>query len=630
MPRRARHLIPTQLPRRGEVIASCTILLLLMHLLLAQLTLVFAVAFIGVSKASRWRLWWLAVPALAGLAWTLAIGPRAAAAGFTAGPAQLLAYLSQSGQSLSHLLHPRGAFADAGNWLPRQAPLALVAASAEAALAGWLDWVHTNEWEVASPRPGALAAVRGALNGRAISAGGVLTRDGCCLGVARATGARVALNWQETAGGVLVTGAATEIVTVTSLQIVHAALRRRMPVIALDMSGSAAAGRALAAACAATGTPLRAFGPADFRHEGSTSDGCYEPFRHVGPEQRLAMTLALLGMDGAGDRSADGARTYLRTVFEMIEAVPADPRTAVLDDVTHLLNPQALQARFALVPGADRRRNQLAHLAAASARIAQEDPNALLSTVRQLAAVRRSAAGRWLCPGSEEIDLARVVRERSAAFFSVEDPALARLICADIAAVGEDLCRIGVDGDGLAWLCGCESLPSGSLARLVAGGATAGLPVLLTSASPAAADLAATMNVVIMHRLADEAAAASLATRTGTRLLPGTTATGQQFVPRPAVPAQALLSLAPAQFVLAVNSPRKRLVRAGQAVPARLPRGDQLVSADGKARQDSADRTDRLLSAAEEDLLLSAGAEARPLTAHRKDPLVSTNKKEEP
>src|SRR5580693_9228919 len=42
MPRRARHLIPTQLPRRGEVVAAFAVLMLLSHLLFAQLTLVLA------------------------------------------------------------------------------------------------------------------------------------------------------------------------------------------------------------------------------------------------------------------------------------------------------------------------------------------------------------------------------------------------------------------------------------------------------------------------------------------------------------------------------------------------------------------------------------------------------------
>ena len=45
--------------------------------------------------------------------------------------------------------------------------------------------------------------------------------------------------------------------TVASLQVVHAALRRRKPLIVLDVSADAAIARALTAACAATGTPLR-------------------------------------------------------------------------------------------------------------------------------------------------------------------------------------------------------------------------------------------------------------------------------------------------------------------------------------------------------------------------------------
>jgi hypothetical protein len=600
--------------------AACAVLVLLAHLLVAQLTLLLAVAFLGVSRISRWRLWWLAVPAVTGLAWTLAIGPRAAAAGMGAGPAQVLAYLGQAG----HLLNPRGAFAGAGNWLPRQFPLALVAASAEAALAGWLDWVHTDEWEVTPPRPGVFAALRSAVNRRAIGAGGVLTRDGCCLGVAQATGARVVLSWPEAAGGILVTGAVAEIVTVTSFQVVYAALRRRKPVIALDMSGSPALGRAFTAACAATGTPLRVSG---------NPGGCYEPFRHASPQRRLAMTLALLGTDGGSgavavagagagaragaddgagagdgagdgadggaDGSADAARTYLRALLEVIDAVPGDPRTPILDDVVHLLNPRALQARFELVPTADGRRDKLAGLVAASAAKALADPGPLLAAARQLTAVRQSPAGRLLRTESQGIDLARAIRERSAVLFSLDDSRPARLVCADIAAVGEDLRGIGVDGDGLVWLHGCESLPPETIAGLVAGGASAGLPVLATSTSPAAADMAGMMSTVLIHRIADEAAAVSLAARTGARMAPAGTAPadGQELVAHPAVPARTLLTLAPADFALAVNSPRYRLVQPGQAVPARLPSQARSTQArDRGARLVAANREDRLVS----------------------------------
>ncbi len=81
-------------PRRGEVVAALALGWVAAHLLLAQLTLVLAVAFGLIGRATRWRPGWLAVPAVVGLVWVLAIGPRAALAGFTAGPRQVLGYLA--------------------------------------------------------------------------------------------------------------------------------------------------------------------------------------------------------------------------------------------------------------------------------------------------------------------------------------------------------------------------------------------------------------------------------------------------------------------------------------------------------------------------------------------------------
>ncbi len=254
-PRRARQLIPAGLPRRGELIAVSAVALLLAHLLLAQLTLVLALAFVAVGKATRWRLWWLAGPAAAGLAWTVAAGPGNAIAGFTAGPAGILWHLG-GGHLAGRDGQPLAGFAGAQHWLPRQLPLALVAGAAEAALIGWLDWLHTDEWAVPPPRPGLIAAARRAITTRRTRAGAVVTREGCALGVVPATGAIAELRWAETARGALVVGAAAQDVALAGLQVVHAALRRRKPVIVLDPGGDAVIARALAAACRATGTPL--------------------------------------------------------------------------------------------------------------------------------------------------------------------------------------------------------------------------------------------------------------------------------------------------------------------------------------------------------------------------------------
>jgi hypothetical protein len=256
MPRRARQQIPAGLTQRGRVTAACAVLILLAHLLLAQVTLGLAVAFTVTGRVSRWRLWWLTVPAAAGLAWALAIGAGRAGAGFAAGPAHVLGYLGR-GRLAAGLGHPSGPFAGAGSWLPRQLPIALIAGAAEAALIGWLERLRADGPAVRPRRPGAVAAMRTALAASLIRSGSVVTRDGCALGVAPATGAVAELRWPEIAGGVLVAGAESQGVTVTSLQVVHAALRRRKPLIVIDASADAAIARALAAACAATGTPLR-------------------------------------------------------------------------------------------------------------------------------------------------------------------------------------------------------------------------------------------------------------------------------------------------------------------------------------------------------------------------------------
>jgi hypothetical protein len=416
MPRRARHLIPLDLPHRREVVAACAVLLVIAHLLVAQLTLGLALAFTVVGSASRWRLWWLAGPAAAGLVWTLAVGPAQAAAGFAAGSAHVLDYLGH-GLLAQRLGHPLAAFAGAGDWLPRQLPIALVSGAAEAAVIGWLGWLQTDEAALPPRRPGAVAAIRAGLAAALIRSGSVVTREGCALGVDQATGAVVDLRWREIAGSVLVVGAVAQEVTVASLQVVHAALRRRKPLIVVDPNADAVIAGALSAACAATGTRLRS-----------------------------------------------------------------------------------------------------------------------------------AAAG----------DLGQVVRERSAVLLRVGSPEAAARACAAIAALGRNLRRIGVDGDGLVWVPGCDSVPAAALVPLINAGGAVGLPLLMTTTSAAVArELAGLVGVVLIHRLADPTAAADLAALVG---LAGPA--GSRRRPAP---------LGPGEFVLAVNAPRRRQVELGRLVPARLP-----------------------------------------------------------
>ena len=212
--------------------------LVVAHVLFAQLTLVVAVAFVLVTRVTRWRLSWLAAPAVIGLAWTAAVGPRAAAAGLAEGPARIVGFLGAGGHQAAHVLHFTAAFTGIGGWLPRQLPLAILTGTAEAAIIGWLSWLHTAaEPDAGPPRPAGGGPARRGQAGH--PAGGVVTRDGGCLGIAEGSGARVTVSWPETAGGVAVCGSAGPDVLTAGFQLVHAAIRRRKPVLAVDLTAEA-------------------------------------------------------------------------------------------------------------------------------------------------------------------------------------------------------------------------------------------------------------------------------------------------------------------------------------------------------------------------------------------------------
>jgi hypothetical protein len=135
---------------------------------------------------------------------------------------------------------------------------------------------------------------------------------------------------------------------------------------------------------------------------------------------------------------------------------------------------------------------------------------------------------------------------------------LARLICHDLLGAGAALSGIGVDGDGLIWLTECGSLPRSCVTDMIAHGADTGLPVLAaTTSPPVASDLAELTNVLVAHRMNDDAAARQLAGAAGQ--LAGDA--GQ---------AGRLAALRDGEFLLAVAEPR-RVVPRGVLVRARTP-----------------------------------------------------------
>jgi hypothetical protein len=494
-PRRLPYPVPRDAPHHGELTAVIALLVLLAHLLLAQLTLLLSVAMCATGRISRWRPEWLAAPAGAGVLWVLAIGPSRAVDGLTAGPRQVLGYLGGIGAHPGHLLHLAGAYAGPAHWLPEQLPLALILASAETLGLGWLvrRLGRGYAW-----RPGLIvAARRRATAASLMSGGGVVTRDGCCLGLDVATGRPAAISWREAEAGVLCAGTAP---TESGFCMAHAAIRRRKPVIVVDLTGSPWLADSLAAACVEPGAPFSCFGPA--------GPGYYEPLRGRDPARAAALVMGMIDWTDVGDQQRRSCAAYLTDALAVQAAAPGDRQMSLLDDLVRLLTPDGLRERAALIPGYHPRRDVLTDRASVSAGLLQADPAITAVPAAQFPMLRASALGRWLqpaAPGGPRVSLGQTIRERGVILFSMDRAAhgasagmIARLVAADLTAVCGELLEMSVSGDSLAWFNGCEVLGQRVLADLVGLGPGTGMAVVLGVASAAVADhLSTEVNVLV-------------------------------------------------------------------------------------------------------------------------------------
>jgi hypothetical protein len=599
MPRRFRYLFPADTSRRGELAAALVIAALLVHLLFAQLTLVLAATFWAVSRISRWRPLWLAIPAAAGLLWVLAIGPGRAAAGFTAGPGQVAAYLAGIVGHPGHLLHLSRAFAGLSRWLPRQLPVALIAAAAEAAAASWLSRPRSGGAESPAVRPGLVVAVRRGYTTATLASGGVVTRDGGCIGLDEVTGRPAAISWPEAERGVLCAGPDAAALTETGFQLAHAAIRRRKAVIMIDLTGSRQVAESAAAICSAVQAPLRCYGEPD--------NGCYEPYRGGDPARAAALVMAMIDWAGVSDQHRRTCAGYLSEVFAVIAAAPADQRLPVLDDLLRLLQPAALRARAGRVPAYYPHRQVLADRAGVAAGLLEADLAAVSAITAQLPRLRASALGHWLRPAGPArppgravrpgpaavlpVSLGQAVRERGVVLFSLDRSVhgrsasmIARLATADAMTVLIDLQSMAARCDSLIWINGCEVLERWLAADLVSLGAATGAAVAFsTTATATAAGLAAQARVLMIRGPADPDLAECFASLAGSALAAGPAAgpAGRQADaagPAPAAPfrmqdsdrrcAQSLLNRRPDALALLVRGPQRRLQPSCRAVPA--------------------------------------------------------------
>ncbi len=492
-----------RLPTKADEFTACLGLAgVLAHLLLAPLTLLLAIALHLAGRLMHWRPAWLAVPAAAGLAWSLALGPRAAFAGFTAGPHQVLGYLAAAPAHPGHLARLGRAFAGISRWLPRQAPVALLAAPAETVLGHRARRPRAGRAGSPAARPGPLAAARWQLTVRAVRSGGVTGRAGGVLGADWRTGRPVEISWAAAGGGVLLAGDGP--VLAASFQLVHAAIRRRKPVIVADLAGTPGLARSLAAACAAAAAPLQVFGAA--------GPGCYDPLRGAGPAQQAALVLGMIGWTAGTDHIQRACADYLNDLFAVSAAAAPGPPVPLLDDVAALLQPAVLRARAAQVPPYHPRRELLAGRARAAASRLEAEPGAAAFLAGELTALRASPLGRWLRPAAggggtgrpeQGISLGTVIRDRAVVLFSLDvarfgraAQMIANVVALDLRARYAAAHRQGVPGDGLAVFTRGDLLAGPALTGLLDIGGRAGLATVFPLAGgPAAERLAGLVNV---------------------------------------------------------------------------------------------------------------------------------------
>jgi hypothetical protein len=315
-------------PRR-DLVAGIAIVAVLVQVVFAQLTLLLAICFVLIDRLSRWRPSWLVVPTAIGFGWLLAVGVGPSAAGYLAGGRHVVGLLVEHGTLFARIGHLHGMFTGWQQWLPRQLPVALIVAAAEAAVLG----LPGRAARSARYRPGLLVRARRRYLTVVLRRGELATADGCCLGIIETTGTRAEITWREAEAGLLCLSHDPAAVSATGRDLVLAAIQHRKAVIVIDLNGRNATnqrGRAarfagtgtgqasladqIELACAEVNAPLRWF---------AWSAASFDPITEVGPAKATSLVLAMIDWTGAGQARRLLCASYLEAALGLLAAAKA-------------------------------------------------------------------------------------------------------------------------------------------------------------------------------------------------------------------------------------------------------------------------------------------------------------------
>jgi conjugal transfer pilus assembly protein TraD len=304
---------------------------------------------------------------------------------------------------------------------------------------------------------------------------GELAARGTVLG-ADSTGRQVVLSDRQLSAHTVILGASGAGKSTTMLSILTDHVRRGRPVVALDMKGSPAFARELAAAAAAAGRPFRLWTP--------DGPGHWNPLAHGNATELKDKLIATERFTEPHYQRA--AERYVQIALQALhQAHPELPAT--LDAVVEVMDPARLAGLGRDLPPdrAERLRDYLSTLT-------PDQLSAVRGLGTRLAILSESHSGEFLSPPgtSEAIDLRRALAGEEVVLFSLNSSTYGKLaaqigtlVVQDlIAAAGYRLnASLSPDEQAIVAIDEFSALGADHVVSLVVRGREAGIPVLLAT-----------------------------------------------------------------------------------------------------------------------------------------------------
>ncbi len=336
------------------------------------------------------------------------------------------------------------------------------------------------------------------------------------LGADRSGGTVLLDDHQLSAHG-LILGATGAGKSTTLLAILADHIARGRPVVAIDMKGSPAFARQLAAAAADAGRPFRLWTP-----EGP---GRWNPLAYGNPTQLKDKLIATERFTEPHYQRA--AERYVQSALQVLsEDHPG--RAPTLDEVVEAMDPRKLATMLRGLPPARTERVQ-DYLAG----LTPDQVSAVRGLGTRLALLSESESGRYLSGGESEIDLRRALAGDEVVLFSLNSSTYGRMAAQLGTLAVQDLVtavghKLTADELGPAAIVGIDefsALGAENVISLLARGREAGASVLLATQELADLDRAApglrdqvlgNTAVKIAHRQDVPASAQTIAQMAGT------------------------------------------------------------------------------------------------------------------